>query len=148
MKRAIILGLAVSVFVLMLVSCASEPLATSTTTRQTTGSTPETTSTTPVHAPGGVGRPGQGTVSSGYWSVEASAFTPEHGRVLWARTTRLSLWSAAVLRRRFLSASSTISPRMPPRFAPLPRPDSRQAHHLLRATKSDAWHVSHAWKKH
>jgi len=34
MKRAIILGLAVSVFVLMLVSCASEPSATSTTTRQ------------------------------------------------------------------------------------------------------------------
>jgi hypothetical protein len=59
MKRAIILGLAVSVFVLMLVSCASEPSATSTTTRQTTG-------TTPVHAPGGVGRPGQGTTSAGY----------------------------------------------------------------------------------
>ena len=41
MKRAIILGLALSVFVLMLVSCASEPSATIATTRQTTGSTPE-----------------------------------------------------------------------------------------------------------
>jgi hypothetical protein len=47
MKRAIILGLAVSVFVLMLVSCAGEPSATSTTTRQTTGSTQETTDSTP-----------------------------------------------------------------------------------------------------
>ena len=66
MKRAIILGLSVSVFVLMLVSCASEPLATSTTTRQTTGSTPETTGSTPVHPPGGFVRTGQGTVSPGY----------------------------------------------------------------------------------
>jgi hypothetical protein len=66
MKRALILGLAVSVFVLMLVSCASEPSATTTTTRQTAGSTPETTGSTPVHAPGGVGRPGQGTTSAGY----------------------------------------------------------------------------------
>jgi len=55
MKRAIILGLAVSVFVLMLVSCASEPSATSTTTRQTTGSTPETTGSTPVHPPPSAG---------------------------------------------------------------------------------------------
>jgi len=60
------LGWALSVFALMLVSCASSPEATTTTTRQTTGTTPETTGTTPVHAPGGVGRPGQGTVSSGY----------------------------------------------------------------------------------
>jgi len=66
MKRAIILGSALSVFVLMLVSCASSPEATIATTRQTTGSTPETTGTTPVHAPGGVGRPGQGTTSPGY----------------------------------------------------------------------------------
>ena len=66
MKRAIILGSALSVLGMMLISCASEPSATSTTTRQTTGSTPETTGTTPGHAPGGVGRPGQGTVSSGY----------------------------------------------------------------------------------
>ena len=42
MKRAIILGSALSVFVLMLVSCASSPEATIATTRQTTGSTPET----------------------------------------------------------------------------------------------------------
>jgi hypothetical protein len=66
MKRAIILGLAVSVFVLMLVSCASEPSATIATTRQTTGSTPETTVGTPTHAPGGIGRPGQGTDNLGY----------------------------------------------------------------------------------
>jgi len=59
MKRAIILGSALSVFVLMLVSCASSPEATIATTRQTTGSTP-------THAPGGVGRPGQGTTSPGY----------------------------------------------------------------------------------
>ena len=66
MKRAITLGLAVSVFVLMLVSCASEPSATIATTRQTTGSTPETTGSTHVHPPGGVGRPGQGTDNTGY----------------------------------------------------------------------------------
>jgi len=59
MKRAIMLGLAVSVFVLMLVSCASDPSAPSTTTRQTTGSTP-------VHAPGGLRPPGQGTEMPGY----------------------------------------------------------------------------------
>ncbi len=59
MKRAIILGSALSVFVLMLVSCASSPEATIATTRQTTGSTP-------THAPGGVGRPGQGTDNMGY----------------------------------------------------------------------------------
>jgi hypothetical protein len=67
MKRAIILGLAVSVFVLMLVSCASSPEATIATTRQTTGSTPETTGSTPVHPPASY-QPagGQGTTSSGY----------------------------------------------------------------------------------
>ena len=70
MKRAIILGSALSVLGLMLVSCASEPSVTSTTTRQTTGSTPETTGTTPVHPPGGLGRPGVntglGTEAPGY----------------------------------------------------------------------------------
>jgi hypothetical protein len=65
MKRAIILGLAVSVFVLMLVSCASEPSATSTTTRQTTGSTLETAGSTPVHPPPGP-PPGYDTRSPGY----------------------------------------------------------------------------------
>ena len=65
MKRAIILGLAVSVFVLMLVSCASEPSAMSTTTRQTTGSTPETTVTTPGRPPTGP-PPGNDTHSVGY----------------------------------------------------------------------------------
>jgi len=44
MKRAIMLGWALSVFALMLVSCASSPEATTTTTRQTTGTT-----TTPAH---------------------------------------------------------------------------------------------------
>jgi hypothetical protein len=66
MKRAIILGSALSVLGLMLVSCSSEPSVTSATTRQTTGSTPETTVGTPTHAPGGVGRPGQGTDNLGY----------------------------------------------------------------------------------
>jgi len=66
MKRAIILGSALSVLGLMLVSCASEPSATIATTRQTTGSTPETTGSTPVHAPGGFVPPGQGTTSPGY----------------------------------------------------------------------------------
>jgi len=62
MKRAIILGLAVSVFVLMLVSCASSPEATIATTSQTTG-------TTPTHAPGGANLGGtmhQGTDNVGY----------------------------------------------------------------------------------
>ena len=67
MKRAIILGLAVSVFVLMLVSCASEPSATSTTTRQTTGSTPELIGvSTPVHPPSFIQQNSQGTTSHGY----------------------------------------------------------------------------------
>ena len=39
MKKAIILGSALSIVGLMLVSCSSEPGATSTTTRQTTVST-------------------------------------------------------------------------------------------------------------
>jgi len=39
MKRAIMLGWALSVFALMLVSCASSPEATTTTTRQTTTTT-------------------------------------------------------------------------------------------------------------
>jgi len=60
------LGWALSVFALMLVSCASSPEAPTTTPRPATGTTPETPGTTPVHVPGGVGRPGQGTVSSGY----------------------------------------------------------------------------------
>ncbi len=67
MKRAIILGLAVSVFVLMLVSCASEPSATIATTRQTTADV--AAATTPTHAPGGanlVGTIHQGTTSQGY----------------------------------------------------------------------------------
>ena len=53
MKRAIMLGWALSVFALMLVSCASSPEATTTTTRQTTG-------TTPVHPPPSAG-PGPDT---------------------------------------------------------------------------------------
>jgi hypothetical protein len=65
MKRAIILGSALSVFVLMLVSCASSPEATTTTTRQTTAMALGG-GNTPAHAPGGVGRPGQGTESPGY----------------------------------------------------------------------------------
>ena len=67
MKRAIILGSALSVFVLMLVSCASSPEATTTTTRQTTGTTLGVQ--TPTHAPGGanmVGTIHQGTESHGY----------------------------------------------------------------------------------
>jgi hypothetical protein len=67
MKRAIILGSALSVFVLMLVSCASSPEATTTTTRQTTADV--AASTTPTHAPGGanlVGTIHQGTTSQGY----------------------------------------------------------------------------------
>ena len=66
MKRAIILGSALSVFVLMLVSCASSPEATTATTRQTTVTTPVQT---PTHAPGGaefVGTTHQGTTSLGY----------------------------------------------------------------------------------
>ena len=55
MKRAIILGLAVSVFVLMLVSCASEPSATSNTTRQTAVTTADNTGSTPVHPPPSAG---------------------------------------------------------------------------------------------
>ena len=61
MKRAIVLGLAVSVFGLMLVSCASSPEATTTMTAQTTGTTP--------HAPGGANLGGtmhQGTEAPGY----------------------------------------------------------------------------------
>ncbi len=58
MKKAIILGSALSVFVLMLVSCASEPEATTTTTRQTTVTTPvppptSQTTTTTTHMGGG-----------------------------------------------------------------------------------------------
>jgi hypothetical protein len=66
MKRAIILGSALSVFVLMLVSCASSPEATTTTTRQTTVTAPVQT---PTHPPGGaniVGTIHQGTESHGY----------------------------------------------------------------------------------
>jgi hypothetical protein len=66
MKRAIILGSALSVFVLVLVSCASSPEATTTTTRQTTVATPVQT---PTHAPGAaefVGTIHQGTQSHGY----------------------------------------------------------------------------------
>ncbi|HEU5312783.1 MAG TPA: hypothetical protein VFU08_03080 [Candidatus Udaeobacter sp.] len=59
MKRAIILGSVLPVLALMLVSCASSPEATTTTTRQTTVGTP-------THAPGGLGHPGQGTTSPGY----------------------------------------------------------------------------------
>jgi hypothetical protein len=66
MKRAIILGSVLSVFVLMLVSCASSPEATTTTTRQTTG-TSQTTGITPTHAPGGFASAGgQGTDNHGY----------------------------------------------------------------------------------
>ena len=56
------LGWALSVFALMLVSCASSPEATTTTIAQTTG-------TTPTHAPGGanlVGTMHQGTDNHGY----------------------------------------------------------------------------------
>ena len=66
MKRAIILGSMLSVLALMLVSCAGEPSATIATTRQTTGSTPDNTGSTATHAPGSIGRPGQGTTSLGY----------------------------------------------------------------------------------
>jgi hypothetical protein len=58
MKKAIILGSALSVFALMLVSCSSEPETTTTTTRQTTVTTaaPPPTSqstTTTTHRMGG-----------------------------------------------------------------------------------------------
>jgi hypothetical protein len=58
MKRAIILGSALSVVTLMLGSCASEPEATTTTTRQTTVTTPvappaSQTTTTTTHMGGG-----------------------------------------------------------------------------------------------
>jgi hypothetical protein len=71
MKRAIILGSALSVFVLMLVSCASSPEATTTTTAQKATSTTiaQTTGTTPTHAPGGANLGGtmhQGTEAPGY----------------------------------------------------------------------------------
>jgi hypothetical protein len=64
MKRAIMLGWALSVFALMLVSCASSPEATTTTTRQTTVTTPVGS-----HPPGGanlIGTIHQGTESPGY----------------------------------------------------------------------------------
>jgi uncharacterized protein YcfL len=66
MKRAIMLGWALSVFALMLVSCASSPEATTTTTRQTTVTT---AGQTPTHAPGGanlIGTMHQGTEAPGY----------------------------------------------------------------------------------
>jgi len=59
MKKAIILGSALSVLALMLVSCSSEPETTSTTTRQTTVTTAppqpvgQTTTTTTHHMGGG-----------------------------------------------------------------------------------------------
>jgi len=58
MKRAIILGSALSVVALMLASCASEPEATTTTTRQTTVTGPpppptQSTTTTTTHRMGG-----------------------------------------------------------------------------------------------
>jgi hypothetical protein len=58
MKRAIILGSAFSVFVLMLVSCSSQPETSTTTTRQTTVTTPmpppaSQTTTTTTHMGGG-----------------------------------------------------------------------------------------------
>src|SRR5436190_9742313 len=59
MKKAIILGSALSVLGLMLVSCSSEPETTSTTTRQTTVTTAppqpvgQTTTTTTHHMGGG-----------------------------------------------------------------------------------------------
>ena len=58
MKKAIIFGSVLSVIALMLVSCASEPEATSTTTRQTTVTTPvappsSQTTTTTTHMGGG-----------------------------------------------------------------------------------------------
>ena len=65
MKRAIILGSALSVLGLMLVSCASSPEATTTTTRQTTAMALGG-GNTPAHPPGGIGRAGTGTVSMGY----------------------------------------------------------------------------------
>jgi hypothetical protein len=65
------LGWALSVFALMLVSCASEPSATTTTTRQTTGTTPTAalgrSPNMPIsHPPGGLVPPGQGTEMRGY----------------------------------------------------------------------------------
>jgi hypothetical protein len=57
MKKAIILGSALSIVALMLASCASEPEATTTTTRQTTVTTapppPTQTTTTTTHHMGG-----------------------------------------------------------------------------------------------
>jgi len=59
MKKAIILGSALSIVALMLVSCGSEPETTTTTTRQTTVTTAppppasQTTTTTTHHAGGG-----------------------------------------------------------------------------------------------
>ena len=72
MKRAIMLGWALSVFALMLVSCASSPEATTTTTtaqKATTTTVAQTTGTTPMHAPGGANLGGtmhQGTEAPGY----------------------------------------------------------------------------------
>jgi hypothetical protein len=68
MKRAIILGSVLPVLALMLVSCSSEPSATTTTTRQTTG-TSQIAGITPTHAPGGANLGGtmhQGTEAPGY----------------------------------------------------------------------------------
>jgi hypothetical protein len=59
MKNAIILGTALSIVALMLISCSSEPDTTSTTTRQTTVTTQvpppasQTTTTTTHHMGGG-----------------------------------------------------------------------------------------------
>jgi hypothetical protein len=56
MKKAIILGSAISVLGLMLVSCSSQPETTTTTTRQTTVTAqppPPTTTTTTTHQMGG-----------------------------------------------------------------------------------------------
>ncbi|PYJ19514.1 MAG: hypothetical protein DME71_10745 [Verrucomicrobia bacterium] len=58
MKRAIILGSALSVLGLMLVSCSSQPETSTTTTRQTTVTTeaplpPSQTTTTTTHMGGG-----------------------------------------------------------------------------------------------
>ena len=66
MKRAIMLGWALSVFALMLVSCASSPEATTTTTRQTTA---DVAASNTSHAPGGatmIGTMHQGTEAPGY----------------------------------------------------------------------------------
>ena len=66
MKRAIMLGSALSVLGLMLVSCSSEPSVTSATTRQTMGTTPDNTGSTPVHPPSFIQPNSQGTTSHGY----------------------------------------------------------------------------------